>query len=340
MSEHPRTSREVRLAATPSGIPRPEDFTVAEAPVPEPGPGEVLVKNRFFHVFAALRTLIGGSVEGAPFAGLRPGDPLFGPAIGEVVTAPDGGPRAGELVAHWQGWREYAVLDAGGCEPLGDALPDPVAHLAQARTAYEALTRAQVRPGDVVFVSGGAGSVGSMAGQIARLVGAGRVVGSTGSPAKAERMVAELGYDAAVVRGAGPLDEQLAAAAPDGIDVLFDNVGGEDLHAALAVAREEARFVVVGALSGQMSERGGGTTASLELDSFQLVVKQITIIGYSNFGRSGTDAEWLDRYAGWLRSGEIVFPYVRVPGIENAPQALHDMMNGRHLGTVVVTLED
>ncbi|GLY90377.1 MDR family NADP-dependent oxidoreductase [Actinoallomurus iriomotensis] len=341
MSEHPHTSREVRLAAVPSGIPRPEDFTVAEAPVPEPGPGEVLVKNRFFHVFAALRTLIGGSVEGAPFAGLRPGDPLFGPAIGEVVTAPAGGDlRPGELVAHWRGWREYAVLDAEGCEPLGAALPDPVAHLSQARTAYEALTRAQVRPGDVVFVSGGAGSVGSMAGQIARLLGAGRVVGSTGSPAKAERMVAEFGYDAAVVRGAGPLEEQLAKAAPDGVDVLFDNVGGEDLRAAVAAARKDARFVLVGALSGQMSDRGGGTTSPVELDSFQLIVKQITMIGYSNPGRAGVDTEWLDRFAGWLRSGEIAFPYVRVPGIENAPRALHDMMSGRHLGTVVVALED
>jgi 2-alkenal reductase len=89
-----------------------------------------------------------------------------------------------------------------------------------------------------------------------------------------------------------------------------------------------------------MSERGGGTTAPVELDSFQLVVKQVTMAGYSNPGRSGVDTEWLDRFAGWLRSGEIVFPYVRVPGIENAPQALHDMMSGRHLGTVVVTLED
>src|SRR4051794_23007419 len=98
-----------------------------------------------------------------------------------------------------------------GGEPLGDALPDPVAHLAQGRTAYAALAHAaKIRPGDVVFVSGGAGSVGSMAGQIARLLGAGRVVGSTGSPEKAEWMVAELGYDAAVVRGAGPLEEQLA----------------------------------------------------------------------------------------------------------------------------------
>jgi 2-alkenal reductase len=89
-----------------------------------------------------------------------------------------------------------------------------------------------------------------------------------------------------------------------------------------------------------MSERGGGTTAPVELDSFALIVKRISMIGYSDPGRADADGEWLDRFAGWLSSGEIVFPYVRVPGIENAPRALHDMMSGRHLGTVVVALED
>jgi NADPH-dependent curcumin reductase CurA len=339
MSDLPRTSREVRLAAVPAGVPRPTDLTVAEVPVPAPGPGQVLVKNRFFHVFAPLRTLMGHGVAGAPLPALAPGDTLFGRAVGEIVAGD--GARPGELVAHGRGWREYALLDAGEWEPLGDALPDPVAHLAQARTAYEALTdAARVRPGDVVFVSGGAGSLGSMAGQLARALGAGRVVGSTGSAAKAERMVAELGYDAAIVRGARPLADQLAEAAPDGIDVLVDNVGGEDLRAAVAVARTGARFALVGALSGQLSADGDGTTAPVELDSFQLILKRVTMVGFSNPARPAVDAEWLDRFGGWLRTGEVVFPHVRVAGIENAPQALYDAMTGRHLGTVVVALED
>jgi len=124
------------------------------------------------------------------------------------------------------GWREYAVVPATECHPVGDALPDPVAHLAQGMTAYGALTTAvPIGPGETVFVSGGAGSVGSMAGQIARLLGARRVVGSTGSSWKADQMVTRLGYDAVVVRDGTPLAEQLAKAAPDGIDVCFDNVG-------------------------------------------------------------------------------------------------------------------
>ncbi|GAA4614575.1 NADP-dependent oxidoreductase [Actinoallomurus liliacearum] len=340
MSDLPSVSREVRLVTVPSGLPRPEDLAVVEAPLPAPGPGEVVLRNRFFTVFASLRTLLGGGVEGAPFPPVRPGDALFGPAIGEVVTAPDSGElRVGDLVSHWWGWREYAVVRVADCSPLAGALPDPVMNLSQGRTVYGALTRgARLRPGDTVFVSGGAGAVGSLAGPIARLLGAGRVIGSTGSPDKAKRMVAELGYDAVVVRGEGALVGQLAAAAPDGIDVLFDNVGGEDLRASVATARAGARFVLVGALSGQLAVDGTGATAPVELDSYQLVLKQITMLGYSAGNDPDVQAEWTDRFAGWARSGAIGFPYVRVDGIDEAPRALHELMIGRHLGTVVVAL--
>lgn len=340
MPEVTRMSREIRLAALPAGLPQPADLAVAETPMPVPGQGEVLVRNRFFTVFAALRTLLGGGVQGAPLPGLRPGDTLFGPAIGEIMTAPqDSGLRRGDLVLHMLGWREYSVLQAAECQPVGGVLPDPVAHLAQGVTAYGALTRAtQVRPGDTVFVSGGAGSVGSMAGQVARLLGASRVIGSTGSPWKAEQMISELGYDAAVIRGTAPVAEQLAKAAPDGIDVFFDNVGGEDLQAAVTVAKQAARFVLVGALSGQLSQHGTGSTAPVELDSYQLILKQLAMAGYSAQGDRELQAEWAGRFVGWLRSGRIHFPHVRVEGIEQAPQALHDMLAGRYLGTVVVAL--
>jgi 2-alkenal reductase len=332
-------SREVRVAAVPAGLPGPGDLTVAETPVPVPGPGEVLVRNHFFTVFAALRTLLGG-VQGAPLPGLSPGDTLFGPAVGEVVASrADDGPRPGDLVQHMRGWREHAVVPIVECDPISDALPEPVAHLAQGVAAYGALTRAvQVRPDDTVFVSGGAGSVGSMAGQIARLLGARRVVGSTGSSWKAEQMTTALGYDAVVVRGAAPIAEQLALAAPDGIDVLFDNVGGEDLQAAIAVANRSARFALVGALSGQLAEHGRGIAAPVEIDSFQLVLKQITMAGYSAQGDTQVRSEWTERFAGWLRAGAIQFPHVRVQGIDQAPQALHDVLTGRYLGTVVVAV--
>jgi 2-alkenal reductase len=341
VSPPPRTSREVRLAALPRGLPRPEDFEVVRTPLPVPGPGELLVRNRYFHVAAALRTIIGGEVEGAPFPPLRPGDTLIGASVGEVVTAAaDGGPRAGDLVSHWYGWREYAAVPVAEATVLGDVLPDPAAHLSQGATAYGALTRgAELREGDTVFVSGGAGAVGSLAGQIARLLGAGRVIGSTGSPAKAERMVAELGYDAVVIRGAEPLAGQLAKAAPDGIDVLLDNVGGEQLRAALAVARPQARFVLVGALAGQLAADGTGGSAPVEIDTYAVILKRIGIRGFSGIDSPQDRQEWNERFAGWLRAGKITFPHVRVAGIERGPQALSEVIGGAHMGAVLVSLD-
>ncbi|MFJ7272099.1 MDR family NADP-dependent oxidoreductase [Streptomyces sp. NPDC099050] len=341
----PRTAREIRLASRPEGLPGRAHFTVAEAALPEPGPGQVLVRNRHFLVFPGLITLMGGAIEGLPLPSLHAGDTLFGPAVGEVVAAPAGSPlRPGTLVSHLLGWREYALVDAAACTPLDDTLPDPVAYLAQGSAPYGALTRlAGIRPGDTVLVTGAAGAVGTLAGQTARLLGAGRVIGTTGSPEKAERLVAELGYDAALLRGGGrPFAEQLAGAAPGGIDVLVDTVGGEQLAAALGAARQGARFALVGALSGQLAPGraggGGGVGPPVEFDSFRLVVRGVSVRGYLGTEHPGVEDEWTGRFGAWLRSGEISFPHVRIPGIERAPQALAELTTGRHFGAVVVEL--
>ncbi|WP_169951957.1 NADP-dependent oxidoreductase [Microbispora sp. H11081] len=333
----PGTAREIRLAEVSSGLPGPEHLIVAEVPLPVPGAGEVLVRNRWFQVFPSLRTLIAGGVPGTPFPPLRPGDTLFGPAVGEVVTAPhNDDPRPGDLVAHFQGWREYAVVPASA--PLGDSLPDPAAHLAPGATAYAALTRiAGLRAGETVLVTGGAGGLGSLAGQIARLLGAARVIGTTGSSAKAERMIAELGYDAVVLRDGSPIGGRLAETAPEGVDVVVDTVGGEQLQAAVAVARPGARLVVVGTLATQLSAASGGTTAPVELDAFQLIAKNVTLRGLVGVDDE-TRAEWTERFGSWLRSGAATFPHTRISGIDNAPRALRELFEGRHVGTVVVEL--
>lgn len=333
----PRTHREVRLASRPEGLPTLDDFELVEAPLPVPRPGQVLVRNRYFHVFASLRMLMAGAVEGTPFPVLNPGDTLVGAAVGEVVSAPtDAALQPGDLVSHWLGWREYSAVPVPACTVLGEELPDPVAHLGQGWTAYAALTRGvEIRPGDTVFVSAGGSAIGSMAGQIARLLGADRVIGSTSSAEKARRLVAELGYDAAVVRGTTPLVEQLAKAAPEGVDVFFDNVGGEMLAAAVAVARPGARFLLIGALAGQLSPQSPGTTAPVQLDSFPLILKRIVMRGFS---ADDVDAqqEWLQRFGRWLREDRIRFPHVRIGGIHEAAQALLDLIDGKYLGTVVV----
>jgi NADPH-dependent curcumin reductase CurA len=340
MHSLPSTSGEVRLRTRPVGLPGPEHFEVVEVPMPVRREREVLLRNRYFHVFASVRMLIGGAVDGTPFKPINPGDTLGGAAIGEVIEAPeDSGLCPGDLVSHLRGWREYVALPVGACAPLGDVLPDPVAHLAQGWTAYAALTRGvEIRHGDTVFVSAGGSAIGSMAGQIARLLGAGRVIGSTSSREKADRLICELGYDAAVIRGAEPIAEQLAKAAPEGIDVFFDNVGGEQLQAAVTLAREGARFVLVGALSGQLSPDTKGTTSPVELDTFPILLKRITMRGYSADDDVAAEPEWTELFGDWLRSGRITFPHVCLPGIKYAPQALLEVMEGRHLGTVVVEL--
>ena len=330
------THRLVRLVRRPAGLPTPDDFTLVHAPIPRPEAGQVLVRNTHFLVFPGLRTLIGGETRDVPLPPLRPGDTLFGPAIGEVV---DGPLEKGQLVLHLQGWRDYATPAAAECRLLEGTLLDPVAHLAQGSAAYGALTRlAEVQEGDTVFVTGAAGAVGTLAGQIARLLGAARVIGSTGSPDKARRLKQELGYHAVVLRDAAPIGMQLAEAAPDGIDVVLDTVGGEQLTAAVHVANRGARFALVGALDGQLSPDRAGGSAPAVLDTYRLLTRGMTISGYSGADHPDVEAEWEARFGDWLRAGAIRFPHTLVRGMERAPEALPQLITGRFFGAAIVEL--
>ncbi|MEY9894882.1 NADPH-dependent curcumin reductase CurA [Catenulispora sp. MAP5-51] len=339
----PAVSHEVRLVERPEGLPALEHFAVVEAPLPTPAADEVLVRNLAFRVSASIRMMISEgaeAVEGVPFPALAPGDTLAEQAVGEVVAAPAGSAlMPGDLVSHHLGYREYAAVPLAALDRLPQRPADPIVHLGHGWTAYAALTRGvQIPSGATVFVSGASGAIGSMAGQIARLLGAGRVVGSAGTPAKAARLTDGLGYDAVVLRGGGPFVEQLTRAAPGGIDVVLDTVGGEQLAASVAVANPGAQVLVVGALSGQLAATGAGRTAPVELDSFQLLLKKITLRGYSADDDPQALPEWNQRSAEWLRDGALTFPHERIKGIANAPRAVVDTIGGRHLGTVVVEL--
>ncbi|OIV38147.1 NADP-dependent oxidoreductase [Mangrovactinospora gilvigrisea] len=341
----PETVREVRLAAVPEGVPAAEHFAVAEVPLPVPGDGELLVRNRRFLLHPGIRTLI-AAVPGTPLPAIAPGGTLPGLAVGEVVAAAGGdGPRPGQLVAHPLSWREYAAVPVDAARVLDTAaLPDPSAHLSQGEAAYGAFTRvAGLRPGETVLITGGAGSVGSLAGQIARLLGAARVIGTTGSPEKAELMVRRYGYHAALLRGPAAagrsIGDQLAEAAPDGVDVVLDNVGGEQLEAALDHARAGARVVLLGALSGQLAADSDGGGRPVRFDSFAAVLRRLTLTGYQATAHPDVTDAWTERFARWLADGAITFPVTEVPGIAAAPRALQDLLTGRHTGTVVVDLD-
>ncbi|MBO1418611.1 NADP-dependent oxidoreductase [Streptomyces sp. FH025] len=336
----PTTARVVRLATRPTGLPTPEDFTVAEEALPAPGPGEVLVRNRAFLVFPGLRTLIGGGGSGLPVPHIAPGDALFGPALGEVLAAPEDGPlRPGDLVTHLYGWRDVALAGVEHVTPVPPDFPDPMALVSAASAGYGGLTRsAGVRPGDVVLVLGAAGAVGTAAGPIARLLGAARVIGTTRSAAKARRLTAELGYDAVLVPGERPLAEQLAEAAPDGVDVVLDLVGGEQLTAAVDAARRGARIAVVGALSGQLDPKLPGGNAPTVVDAFRVCTLGLSLRGFTLLDHPDLEAEWRERLGGWLRAGEITLPRTPVAGIDRAPHALTRLFTGDTFGTTIVEL--
>jgi NADPH-dependent curcumin reductase CurA len=332
-------SREIHLVRHPEGEPRLSDFRLVETALPAPGDDQVLVRNRYFALAAVMRTLMSGADIGMPLGTYRPGHALFGSAIGEVI---DAGASArdsldvGDLVTHHYGWREHVVASAARFRRLPpDALPDPVLHLNQGLTAYAGLLGvADLRPGDTVFVSGAAGAVGSMAGQIARLKGAGRVVGSAGSAAKTGLLTGLLRYDAAFDYHDSPVVDRLREAAPEGIDVYFDNVGGEQLAAAIELARTGARFVLCGALESQL----GGRSAAVSVDPAEVIGKRLRVSGFHVSDHRDLRRPWLEDLGGWLRDGLIEVPQVVVAGLEAAPGALLSLLGGAYAGMVVVSL--
>ncbi|MFK0291587.1 MDR family NADP-dependent oxidoreductase [Streptomyces sp. NPDC090442] len=331
-----RTHHEVRLAARPTGPVTDDLFELVEVPVPEPAQGQVLVRNTLMAVAAVMRTLM-DEVTGIPLPSFQVGQALNGPAVGEVVAAPGTDLNPGDLVEHRFGWREYALLDAGDVQRHDAAeMPDPAGYLSQGPTALMGIDAgAEVRPGDTVFVTGAAGGVGSLAGQLAKLRGATRVIGSTGSREKADRLVKEFGYDAVVIRGAGPIEEQLRAAAPEGVDAVFDNVGGEQLQAAIAVANRGARIALVGALSSQLAEGGAG---AVPIDTLSLLARSITMRGVALYEHRDLIPRWNGLFGKGLRDGTLTFPHARLQGIAQAPRALQELIAGKHLGAVLVEL--
>ncbi|MGS0896912.1 MDR family NADP-dependent oxidoreductase [Burkholderia stagnalis] len=344
MNSPPRISRQITLAVHPEGRPLSADFAIVEKPLPPLAPRQVLLRNRWFRVSVSTRLMASRDaqeIKGIPFPPLKPGDVLADAAIGEVMVAtPESGLQAGEIVLHPLGWRDYAIADAGQCTVLRGEHHDAAACLGHGWTAYAALTRGiRIERGDTVFVSSGAGAIGSMAGQIARRLGGGRIIGSTGSAGKAEWMKQELGYDAVVVRGGAPFAAQLAEAAPDGIDVLVDMVGGEQLSAAVSLAREGARFVILGALAAELNAEHATAIAPATIDTFQFPIKGITLCGYSACEDDPRAFdEWMRRLDAWRREDGIRLPCTVFRGLDHAPQALQDACAGTLRGVVLVEL--
>ncbi|CAL9584690.1 NADP-dependent oxidoreductase [Streptomyces sp. enrichment culture] len=330
-------SREIRLAARPVGEPGPEHFELASAPVPEPAEGQVVVRNTWMSVDPYMR----GRMNDVPsyIPPFRLGEAMEGSAVGEVVASRSAEVPVGATVSHFLGWREYAVLDAAAATVVDAGRIPAQAYLGAlgttGLTAYVALTRtAPVREGDTVFVSAAGGAVGSVAGQLARRLGAVRVIGSAGGPAKTKRLVADFGYDAALDYRAGRLEEQLAEAAPEGVDVYLDSVGGDHLRAAIGAMRAGGRIAMVGAISGYNAE----TPAPGPDNLFEAAAKEVTLRGMLVSNWLDLFPEWIAKAAPWLADGTLRTEETVVDGIERAPEAFLGMMRGANTGKMLVRL--
>lgn len=332
----PKTGREIRLVSRPQGEPTPAEFELAEAEVREPGSGDIVVRNLFMSVDPYMRGRMNDVRSYVP--PFRLGAPLEGGAVGEVVASRAEGVDEGDVVVHNLGWRDYAVLPAASAERV-EAIPHLSRYLGilgmPGLTAWAGLLRvARFEPPDAVFVSGAAGAVGTAAGQIAKLLGAGRVVGSAGNADKVRLLTEDLGFDAAFDYHDGPVAASLAAAAPEGIDVYFDNVGGEHLEAAISHLRPHGRVAACGAISVYNATSPPAGPRNLTL----VIGKRLTISGFIVSDHSDMRAELTEKVGGWLADGSLLAPETVVDGLERAPEAFIGMLAGANTGKIVVRI--
>lgn len=316
----PERSREWRLVRRPVGQASVDDFALVEVDVPDPEPGQIVVRNTHLSVDPYMR----GRMDDRPsYIPPFPLDAaLDGGAVGVVTKSAADGFEPGQTVEHFMGLREYAVVDAATAGQVDADTHSPAAYLGvlglTGLTAWLGITQVtDVQPGDTVFISGAAGGVGSVAGQIAKLRGAGRVIGSAGSAAKVQWLVDELGYDVAFNYHDGVFGEQLAKAAPEGIDVVFDNVGGSQLEAAIGNLNVGARL----ALSGMASTYDGREPYGVR-NLFELVTKRATARGLLVSDHFDQMPAFRAEVGPWVRDGRLKHRETVFDGIEQVPAAL------------------
>jgi NADPH-dependent curcumin reductase CurA len=330
-------SKEVHLVARPFGEPKPEDFAVVETSVADPAPGQILVRNDWMSVDPYMRGRMNDTKSYTPPFEL--GEVMEGGAIGTVVASESPDVPVGASVLHFQGWRQYALVDAARAKVVDTDAAPAQAYLGAlgmiGLTAYAGLTAvAGLKEGDVVFVSGAAGAVGSLAGQIAKQLGASKVIGSAGGPEKKRRLLEEFGYDAAIDYREGDLEGQLAEAAPEGIDVYFDNVGGDHLRAAIQGMRVHGRAALCGAISVYNSSEPVPGPDNLGL----LVGKRVKLQGFLVGDHADLAPQYYESAARWLAEGKLHAEETVVEGIDNAVDAFLGMMRGANTGKMLVRL--
>ncbi|MFJ4687949.1 NADP-dependent oxidoreductase [Streptomyces sp. NPDC088789] len=333
----PAVSREWHLLSRPVGWPAPADFALVETPLPTPAAGQVLVRNRYLSVDPYMRGRMNAAKSYAPPYEL--GAPMLGGAVGEVVASNAEGLAVGDQVLHSLGWREYAAVDARQAVKVDPGAAPLSAYLGvlgmTGLTAYAGLLRiADFKEGDTVFVSGAAGAVGSQVGQLAKLKGAGRVIGSAGSAEKVALLREEYGFDAAFNYKDGPVAEQLRAAAPDGIDIYFDNVGGDHLEAAVGELKLGGRIAICGMISVYNATEPVPGPRNLA----RLIQVRGRMEGFLVMDHLDLQPQFVQEAGPWVASGALKYRETVVEGIEHTLDAFLGVLRGANTGKMIVGL--
>jgi len=328
------TTREIRLASRPDGAPVPENFELAESQIPELGDGEVLVRNSYLSVDPYMR----GRMRDVksyipPFA---VGDVLQGGAVGQVVASRNDAVEEGSWVQSLQGWREHYVSNGEGLLPVDPSLAPVSTALGvlgmPGLTAYAGLMEfGRPQEGETVFVSAAAGAVGSVVGQLARIKGA-RAVGSAGSQEKLDFLISELGFDAAFNYKTDDLGKALREHCPKGIDVYFDNVGGDHLEAALGRMNGFGRIPLCGMISlYNLDDPPPGPR-----NMASMLVSRVTMRGFIVTDHYDLYPRFVEEMAGYVSNGEMKYRETVVDGIERMPGAFIGLLEGENIGKMLV----
>ena len=331
-------STQIQLARRPEGWPTHDDFHTTTVTYGALQPGEIRVANEFLSVDPYMRGRMNDVKSYVPPFAL--GETLTGGAIGRVIESAAPEIPVGAVVLHQYGWRDIVQEVAAGFRVVPEVPGHPVSiYLGvlglTGMTAYVGLTAiAGLEPGDDVFVSGAAGAVGTAVGQIAKLLGAGRVVGSAGTPEKIALLTEKYGYDAAFNYKDGSVSRQLSEVARDGIDVLFDNVGGDHLEAALDAFNRGGRAALCGAIASYNDTAAPvGPRNMSNIVTRGLMLKGFTLPSYGHL-----QPEFTERMTTWLAAGEIAYDETIVEGIDHTVDAFLGMMRGKNIGKMLVRI--
>ena len=329
-------STQIQLAARPYGWPTHDDFRVVKVAYGDLQPGQVRVVNEFVSVDPYMRGRM-NDVRSyvAPYA---LGQVITGGAVGRVVESAVEAVPIGAVVLHQHGWSDV-VQDEAKTFRVVPEIPGASLSLylgvlgMTGLTAYVGLTAiAGLQRGETVFVSGAAGAVGTAAGQIAKRLGAKHVIGSAGTPEKVRLLTEKYGYDAAFNYKDAPVRVQLAALTPDGVDVFFDNVGGDHLEAGLDVMKDNGRIALCGAITEyNATEKTPGPD-----NMANLITRGLTLKGFTLSAYLGLAPEFNEKMRKWFAAGEIAYDETIVDGIENTVDAFLAMMRGANIGKMLV----